>query len=225
MSIVAVEHMLMINMDKIGVVEWCWTLSFDPSNIDHCRLSESIQISSGISNRPPEERTIQAACTAFSKLGMSVLHCEDLASHNDRIPWYSPIERAVADPHISWSTMDDELCPLFGGMSRDTAALLLQAAKWQVCAFDIISFIALISTLAIYAHRTFCCTETNIDYGIVFWVFGTSTFPATGLWSLLLRAIIVIVISYGVASISSCDLAFNHGSSLRLQCFKEQLWA
>lgn len=75
---------------------------------------------------------MQAAYAALEHAGFSVTHYEDLASRADRIPWYSPLERAISDANAHWDSDENALCPLFGGLSKDGATVIVQAAKWKV---------------------------------------------------------------------------------------------
>ena len=117
---------------QLGVVDWCWTTSFDPADPDHCRLAELIEASSHLSHRAPHERSARAACTALKAAGLSITHCEDLSTREDKIPWYTPLEKAIADPNTPWWSDSDDLCPPFGGMSKDAASVIVHAAKWKV---------------------------------------------------------------------------------------------
>lgn len=115
---------------KIGIVEWCWTASFNPAIPDHRRLAAVMESSSHLSEREPDGRSIHAASTALSNAGLAILHAEDLSTRHDRIPWYAPLEKAVSDSRAPWSCSEGELFPMFGGLSRNTAIVIIEAAKW-----------------------------------------------------------------------------------------------
>ncbi|KAL7277613.1 hypothetical protein ACG7TL_008540 [Trametes sanguinea] len=117
---------------KVGIIEWCWTALFDASNAEHCRLAHIIETSANLPRRPPGSRTIEAACSALERAGLRLKHHEDLASRADKIPWYAPLERAIADTGVAWTDTTEDLYPMFGGLSRETAVILVQAAKWRL---------------------------------------------------------------------------------------------
>ncbi|GJE92687.1 S-adenosyl-L-methionine-dependent methyltransferase [Phanerochaete sordida] len=117
---------------KIGIVDWCWTSQFNPSNQDHRRLAEAIEYSCRLPARAPEERSMVAARAALEGAGMIVRSCEDLAARHDAIPWYAPLEAAISDAAAPWAENPEEGCALFGGLTKNAAAVILQAAKWKL---------------------------------------------------------------------------------------------
>ncbi|CAL1706652.1 unnamed protein product [Somion occarium] len=112
---------------KLGVFEWCWASSFDVNDPDHCRLAMLLQSTTGISPREPMARSISAASEGLKAAGMNVLFCEDLGERHDRIPWYSPLERALSNSRTPWQSLED--CDVFGGLSQTAASVILEAAK------------------------------------------------------------------------------------------------
>ncbi|KAH9884510.1 S-adenosyl-L-methionine-dependent methyltransferase [Cubamyces lactineus] len=131
---------------KLGIVDWCWTTSFDIQDPDHVRLAALLESALFSVPRAPEDRTLQSGSSALSALGLHVLHTEDLAARHGTIPWYMPLETALGNARAPWTserlgisreelpadeldTSLDEIFPLFGGISRQAAVLLVEAGK------------------------------------------------------------------------------------------------
>lgn len=133
-SIYAPLSTLLKQGGRIGTVEWCWTAQFDAEDADHARLAATLEASAGLAERAPNGRTMSAACAALERAGLAVRRCEDLAARVDRIPWHAPLEAALADGGSPWQGAGDMACATgaFGGLSRDAAGVLVQAAKWQL---------------------------------------------------------------------------------------------
>ena len=113
---------------KFAIFEWCWTCTFDIHNPDHCRLAELVELTTHIGHRAPHERTIHAALIAFQDSGLQLLHHEDLAAREDKIPWYSPLEAAMSGPSTVWQPETNA----FGGLSKPAANALIEAGRHQV---------------------------------------------------------------------------------------------
>lgn len=71
-----------------------------------------------------------AARYAMEGAGMILRSCEDLAARHDAIPWYAPLEAAISDARAPWADNPEE--ELFGGLTKNSAVVILQAAKWKV---------------------------------------------------------------------------------------------
>ncbi|KAJ3758103.1 delta-sterol C-methyltransferase [Lentinula raphanica] len=71
-----------------GVYEWCMTSTWDPTNPTHKSLAHSIELGNGI----PQMRPLALARAALLSTGFEITYEDDLASHNDPIPWYYPLE-------------------------------------------------------------------------------------------------------------------------------------
>ena len=117
------------------MVDWCWTPTFNPTNIDHLRLAELFTASVPTTGTHlSSSHTITTSSTALEAVGLTVIHCEDLGARPDKIPWYMPLERALGDSGFAWDGGKDTLHPLFGGLTKGAATVIVQAAKWKVCA-------------------------------------------------------------------------------------------
>lgn len=132
--------------DQAGIIDWCFTSSFVPTNTDHRRLSSILSLTTNVSPREPEDRTILSACTALRLAGLQLEECEDLAQREDKIAWYEPLERALRDSRMSirqsWTmwpldgdNADENWYTAFG-MSRDAAIVILEAARRKVGVID-----------------------------------------------------------------------------------------
>ena len=75
---------------------------------------------------------MQVAGAALENAGFTIQRTEDLGARADKIPWYAPLEKAISDSTAPWSRSEEELFPMFGGLSRTTATVISQAAKWRV---------------------------------------------------------------------------------------------
>lgn len=126
---------------QIGIYEWCWALDFSTDDPDHCRLAGVLESTTGISHRDPPERCINTALRALAASGLRVLEWEDLGGKNDAIPWTTPLQRALASSDMEWPETDTSpVSPLFGGLSRSAAQVIIEASRRNVGCFTLTSF-------------------------------------------------------------------------------------
>lgn len=79
--------------DQVAVYEWCMTDLYDPSNPVHCRIGDEIAFGGGLAVM----QTVTQARQAFQSTGFEIMREEDLAAHDDPIPWYYPLRGNLRD--------------------------------------------------------------------------------------------------------------------------------
>lgn len=129
-------HDLLKPDGKLAIYEWCWTSSLDPLNQEHQRFAELIESLTKIGRRQPCQRSITAAVASLSRAQFHVVECEDRASRSSNvgdtpIEWYSPLEIAIGDSRINWSTTGQS-SGAFGGLSKEAASAILHAGKFKL---------------------------------------------------------------------------------------------
>ena len=126
----------LIRLDKVGIFEWSWSSSLNPENSDHCRLANALEVATKIGERDPKLRCQSTTLQVIANSGLDVVEWEDLSQRDDPIAWYTPLQRALDDPNMDWPD-SSELAPLFGGISKVAASLIVEAAKLKVCYLQI----------------------------------------------------------------------------------------
>lgn len=74
------------------------TDKYDKKNPAHRKISHGIEIGDGIA----EMRTIVQARSALKTVGFEILHEEDLAARDDRIPWFYPLRGNLSECQSLW---------------------------------------------------------------------------------------------------------------------------
>ncbi|GAA94561.1 uncharacterized protein L969DRAFT_61402 [Mixia osmundae IAM 14324] len=105
-----------------GVYEWCMTDTWDPSIPEHKRIAHGIEVGDGI----PEMRTIAKARQALQTVGFEILHDEDLAEKNDRVPWYYPLEGDIRKCQTVWDAFTIIRMTRAGSFVTQTAVKVLE---------------------------------------------------------------------------------------------------
>ena len=70
-----------------AVYEWVMTEKYDENNAEHRKTAYDIEIGSGI----PKLFKVDVAIQALKNCGFEMLVSEDLAAHDDDVPWYYPL--------------------------------------------------------------------------------------------------------------------------------------
>jgi len=108
---------------KFGMYEWCMTDEYDKNNPEHRKISHGIEIGDGIA----EMRTIAQARQALKTVGFEILHAEDLAAREDRIPWYYPLRGNLRECQTIWDYATVVRMTWFGKVLTQSMVRVLEA--------------------------------------------------------------------------------------------------
>lgn len=71
-----------------GCHEFALTDKYEPTNPEHLRIVQGIELGTGIG----EMKTIQGCLQALGHAGFTIEKHKNLAAEDDMVPWYSPLE-------------------------------------------------------------------------------------------------------------------------------------
>lgn len=105
----------------------------DPSNVDHQRLAEMLQIATGIENRSISDRSFDTVSNAMRTCHLQVEYQEDLSKLSGRakLPWYTSLDNALCDSRVRWPATSLEEGQ-FGKLTKNAAEILSMAGHLQV---------------------------------------------------------------------------------------------